>query len=103
MPDSRTETTVSGKDAFVRVPLVEEHSLPDQSLLLFEQGTGTAFPLNESGARVWAMCDGAHTVDEIVDQLAARYDASRSQIEEDTHAFVSALAGHGLLVRQSPT
>jgi hypothetical protein len=86
-----------GSAVFVRRTEVEAHSLPDQSLLLFDTESATAIPVSESGRKIWEMCDGAHTVDGIVDDLAALYDAERIEIDQDTREFLTALAGHGLV------
>jgi len=82
---------------FARRTEVEAHSLPDQSLLLYEKRKGVALPVNESGAEIWEMCDGAHSVDEIVEHLALRYDAPRSQIDGDVRGFLAELLRNGLL------
>jgi len=93
------ETAPWASAMFVRRTEVEAHSLPDQSLLLFEKESATAIPVSESGGKVWEMCDGAHTVDQIADNLAALYDADRIVIERDIREFLAALAGHGLVHR----
>jgi hypothetical protein len=90
-------------DFFVRRAEVEAHTLPDQSLLLYEKGRGVAVPVNEAGAKIWELCDGTHSVDEIVEDLALRYDATSKQIDQDAHEFLVALLSHGLLDRQSST
>lgn len=81
---------------------VDVHTLPDQSLLLYHTGSEVAFPLNESGAFIWDMCDGSHTVDEIVDAVASNYDAQREQIDQDTRAFLDVLIRHDLVRPQVP-
>lgn len=86
---------------FARRTEVEAHTLPDESVLLYEKGRGVALPLNESGAKIWGLCDGRHSIDEIVEDLAIYYDAPRNQIDEDARAFIAVLVGHGLLDRQS--
>jgi hypothetical protein len=90
-------------DVFARRAGVEAHTLPDGSVLVYETGTGTAFPLNESGGRIWEICAEAHTADEIVELLSASYEGSRSDLERDTRDFLAVLIGHGLLYRQSPS
>ena len=87
---------------FVRRPEVEAHTLPDQSLLLYEKSRGLALPVNESGAEIWELCDGTHSFDEIVEGLALRYDAPRNQIDGDAREFLGVLLNHGLLDRVSP-
>jgi len=88
-------------DYFARRARVEAHTLPDQSLLLYEKSCGVALPVNESGAKIWELCDGTHSVDEIVEDLAHCYDAPRSQIDRDAHEFLAVLLRHGLLDRRS--
>ena len=52
--------------------------------------------LNEVGARVWELADG-RTVGEIVDTLVNEYEVERTQLELDTHAFLTELRSRGLL------
>ena len=88
-------------DFFARRAEVEAHRLPDQSLMLYEKSGGVALPVNESGAKIWELCDGTHSVDQIVEDLALRYDAPRSQIAGDAQEFLTVLHRHGLLDRLS--
>lgn len=88
-------------DFFARKTEVEAHTLPDQSLLLYEKSRGVALPVNESGAEIWELCDGTHSIDEIVEGLALRYDAPRNQIDGDAREFLAVLLQHGLLDRVS--
>ncbi|HLK68254.1 MAG TPA: PqqD family protein [Bryobacteraceae bacterium] len=80
---------------------VEAHKLPDQSVLLFESAGGAAVPVNESGGRIWDLCDGKHTIEEIVEQLSLLYEAPNGQVDRDTREFLATLAHHGLLNGQS--
>jgi hypothetical protein len=86
-------------DFFARRAEVEVHKLPDQSLLLYEKNSGVTLPVNESGAEIWDLCDGSHSVDEIVEDLALRYDAPKSQIDQDAREFLAVLLHNGLLDR----
>lgn len=95
------ERLAATADVFLREARVDAHFLPDQSLLLFHRGSETAFPLNESGALIWGMCDGSRTAEQIVDAMAAHYDAERSEIERDTRAFLDVLVAHSLVDRRS--
>jgi hypothetical protein len=90
-------------DFFVRSAEVEAHTLPDQSLLLYEKSRGIALPVNESGAEIWQLCDGTHSIDEIIEGLALRYDAPQDQIEGDAREFLAVLLHHGLLDRVPST
>jgi Coenzyme PQQ synthesis protein D (PqqD) len=84
-------------EILVRQADVEAHQLPDQSVLLFAQSGGMALPVNEPGARIWALCDGTRTVDDIVDELTACYEAARSQVDGDVRDFLAKLVSYGLL------
>ena len=76
---------------------VEAHKLPDQSVLLFAPAGGTAVPVNECGGRIWDLCDGTRTIEEIVDQLSLVYEAPNAQVDRDAREFLATLAHHGLL------
>lgn len=78
-------------DLFLRRPAVEANPLPDRTLLLFHSERSIAVPLNESAAEIWRMCDGAHTVGQIVDALAETYDQERNRIEQDARMFLDEL------------
>jgi hypothetical protein len=86
-------------DFLVRHSEVEAHHLPDESVLLFAQNGGVALPVNQSGAKVWALCDGTRTVDDIVEELVSCYEAAKSEIDWDTREFLAKLVSYGLLNR----
>jgi coenzyme PQQ biosynthesis protein PqqD len=67
-----------------------------QMLLYPEKG----LELNDTAARVAALCGEPRTVGEIVDRMAAASDAAtpRAQIEQEVLAFLRALEDRGLLV-----
>ena len=90
---------LSGTDVFVHHPEVESNPLPDQTVLLFQKETSLAVPVNAEGAAIWKMCDGAHTVDQMVDNLTEIYDQERSRIDQDVRAFLGELVRLGLVDR----
>ena len=67
----------------VRRQAIVSEALPDGSGLLFDAGTATAYPINESAVRIWELCDGAHSVAAIVDDVESRYAMDRSTVESD--------------------
>ena len=85
----------------IRRPEVDANPLPDQTVLLFQKDTCLAVPVNQVGAAIWKMCDGAHTVDQMVDKLAEIYDQERGRIEQDARTFLGELIRLGLVERQS--
>jgi hypothetical protein len=90
---------LAGSDVFVRHPEVESNPLPDQTVLLFQKDTSLAVPVNAEGAAIWNMCDGAHTVDRMVDHLAEIYDQERNRIDQDVRSFLGELIRLGLVDR----
>jgi hypothetical protein len=88
---------LSGTDFFVRRPEVDSNALPDRTIMLFQRDTGLAIPVNQAGAAIWAMCDGEHTINQMVDKLAEIYDEDRGRIEEDARAFLCEMVQLGLV------
>jgi hypothetical protein len=90
-----------GKSVLIRRIDVEAHTLPDKSYLLFDPSSRITVPVSESAGRIWELCDGDHTIDQIVDDLAIIYDAERFQIDHDAREFLALLERHGFVERQS--
>jgi pyrroloquinoline quinone biosynthesis protein D len=57
----------------------------------------TIFELNGSSAEILKQCTGEKTLDEIVDDLSARFDVERSRLESETMALLDQLHGKRLL------
>jgi hypothetical protein len=51
--------------------------------LLFNMEDGQYFSLNDIGGRIWELCDGSHSVPQLVAALAAEYDAPPAVLEKD--------------------
>ena len=98
-----TKPLPSASDLFFRRAAVDSNPLPDQTVLLFQKDTSIAVPVNQAGAAIWEMCDGAHTLDQMVDELAEIYDQERSRIEQDARVFLDELIRLGLVDRQPAT
>jgi len=64
-------------------------------LVLVEQGQVKV--LNEVGARIWALADGARTLRQIAAALCDEYDVNQAQAEADTLGFVAQLAELGII------
>lgn len=52
-------------------------------LLLFNMEDGNYYSLNAVGGRIWELCDGSHTVAEIVGILASEYEAPAEMLAND--------------------
>lgn len=53
--------------------------------------------LNVTAGRIYALCDGEHDVDAIVDALVAEWGIDRSTALTDVHALLADFAARGLL------
>ena len=66
-----------------------------QEMLLFPEA---ALALNETGAAIVRLCDGAHSIDGIVDQLSKKYgDADRDALMREVVEFLDTIRTRGLL------
>ncbi len=65
----------------------------EEHVLLVPEG---AVRLNRTAAEVLELCDGARSLDDIVDALSARYDGA--DLGDDVHGLVDAMTERGLLV-----
>jgi hypothetical protein len=64
----------------------------DTEALLVDVKGGLLYPLNSVGARIWELCDGARSVDEIVRLLGVEFDAPEATIRADALEFIERLA-----------
>ena len=65
----------------------------EEHLLLVPEG---AVRLNPTAAEVLELCDGEHSLDEIVGTLSARYDGA--DVREDVEGLVDGMTQRGLMV-----
>lgn len=79
----------------VRQP-VPWRALDTEALVVDVKG-GLLYPLNSVGARIWELCDGARSVDEIVGMLASEFDAPAATIRADAVEFIDRLTGARLV------
>lgn len=71
-------------------------------VLLFQSESATFFRLDEIGSLVWSLCDGSHSVSEIVNRLCSQYDASMETIQGDMMELLSEMAAQKLLLPRQP-
>jgi hypothetical protein len=70
----------------------------DGDLVLVQVDTGMYYTLNEVGSRVWALCDGSHTVAQVVSQVCDEFDAPPADVEADVVELVDQLTSEKLLI-----
>lgn len=68
--------------------------------LLFNMQDGNYYSLNEVGQRIWELCDGSHTVMQVVDALASEFDAPRDLLTNDVVELLEQLQS-GKLIAES--
>jgi hypothetical protein len=78
-------------DAFPLRKSVPWRTLDTEALVVDVKG-GLLYPLNSVGARIWDLCDGARSVDEIVGVLEAEFEAPEATIRADAIEFLERLA-----------
>jgi hypothetical protein len=65
--------------------------------ILLDPGSGDYAEVNEVGITIWKHIDGQKTVEEIIEELLAHFDADDVALSEDTAEFMEELIGKGLL------
>ena len=70
----------------------------DGEAVILDLASGTYFGLNEVGTRVWRMIDEGSDVGQIIDVVAAEYDADRATITNDVNRLLDELARRRLIV-----
>mgnify|MGYP000924650280 CR=1 FL=1 len=73
------------------------------SVVLFNMDDGRYYALNELGARVWDLCDGALRLSGVVDAICDEYDAPRATITQDVVDLIRELVDEGLVVEADQT
>ena len=79
-----------------------EHVVIDGEAVIYDARGEAIHHLNATATVVWQCCDGAGTLEELVDDLAASYHAPRPEIDTDVRALLTDLAARGLLVGTEP-
>jgi len=59
---------------------------------------GTYYALNEVGDRTWELCDGTHSMAQLVRILAKEYDAPTDILEADIVELLEDLSSKNLIV-----
>ncbi len=62
-----------------------------------------AFKLSPGAFYVWALCDGEHTVSQIIDDICSETGLARSDVEEPVITIIKTLAENGLVNIEKPS
>jgi coenzyme PQQ synthesis protein D (PqqD) len=69
----------------------------EEETVLLDLDSGLYFALNEVGARVWELCDGDRSLDDIVAVVTSEYDVDTKTARADVTELLEQLAGERLL------
>ena len=60
-----------------------------QEAILHDRRNGRAHVINESAAQIWELCDGQHTLDQIVSTFAATYALPTVDVQADVQNIIA--------------
>ena len=66
--------------------------------VLLRLDDGSYFAVDDVGARIWELCDGQRSLEQIVAVMHEEFDAPADQISSDVLEFVAELRSEQLLV-----
>ena len=66
--------------------------------ILLNLESGQYYVLNEVGGRVWELCDGTRSVEEVIAMLSQEYDAPTETLTADVLELLTDLVNENLLV-----
>lgn len=88
-----------GREARIIEALAAGEEVSDQGSVILII-SGMMHQLNLVGGRIWSLCDGSRTLDEIVAALAVEFDAEDQELRADVAEFVADLRGRGWLINE---
>jgi hypothetical protein len=59
--------------------------------LIFNIVAGRLYELNETGRILWSLCDGKHTINDMMKTIMEQYDMSKTKVKEDVFSFLKKL------------
>jgi pyrroloquinoline quinone biosynthesis protein D len=68
-----------------------------ESTVLLDPRNGGYFSLSDVGSRIWELCDGQHSIEDIASRIAEEFDAPLDTVLADTAELVTELETEGLL------
>jgi pyrroloquinoline quinone biosynthesis protein D len=70
--------------------------------ILIDPHTDEAHVLNGSAARLWQLCDGERTIDELAAEFGAVYDLSAADVIDDVREVIGELVKLKLIETSAP-
>jgi len=81
-------------------PIAESRTLrrdEGEGAVLFDPANGAIHSLNPTARRIWELCDGTRTPEEIAGVLEAEYELGPAQGREDVAELIVQMEGLGLI------
>ena len=72
------------------------------AFFLFDLSQGEYYSLNDVGQRVWQLCDGSRSVNDLVSVICQEFEAPTEAIETDLLELLADLMAAGLLEKTEP-
>jgi hypothetical protein len=69
--------------------------------VLLRPDDGSYYALKDVGSRIWELCDGERSIDQIADAISAEFDAPLEMIRADVRDLLTELRGEHLLVEHA--
>lgn len=69
----------------------------DSLVVLIDSEKALLHELNSVGSRIWSLCDGAHSAQQMAVILSEEFDVSVEEAEQDLHHFLARMSQMGLL------
>jgi hypothetical protein len=82
----------------LRHPGVESRELGREITLVAPGESPVSRELNEVASRIWELCDGRHTVEQIADVIVEEFEVDAATARRDTAEFVREMLQDGLLL-----
>lgn len=71
----------------------------EEEVMLHDSATKQVYVLNPTASLIWSLCDGAHTLDQMVTAISTQFDKTASvDIQQDVQQTVASFKKHNLLV-----
>jgi pyrroloquinoline quinone biosynthesis protein D len=67
------------------------------AVFLFDLNRGEFYSLNDVGHRVWQLCDGSRSVDDLVYSICQEFEVPSETVEADVLELLADLIAEGLL------
>jgi hypothetical protein len=90
MPDIEENTLISRSTTVLSAPVREE-------IVMMSIESGRYFGLDDIGNDIWRRLETPRTFGELIDGLAADYDADRAVIADDVRKLLAEMAEHKVI------